>query len=336
MNNELISIVVPIYNAEKYLEQCIDSILNQSYKNIEVLLVNDGSIDNSKEIIDKYEKIDNRIKVFHKENKGVSSARNTGIKEAKGNYITFIDADDYIEKDYIEYLYTNIVNSNAEISLTTFPNKVKNNIVVNKDNKDKKEVITGIKAAIMMLHYKIVISSWNKMFKTSLLKENNILFKENLSYGEGFEFVINSMLNSNKVFIGTKKIYNYRVDNMNSAMTKFKEKLVTGSIEAQEIIKEEINNYNSIYKSSLKQALGYANWHTHLDCLNTIYGSNSSKEYKELTKKVTKVCRSKAFYAFNKEVSVKDQLKAVLCIISPYLCSNIINKLRVRKYTKED
>ena len=102
MNEIMISVIIPIYNTEKYLCQCIESVLIQSYPKFELLLINDGSKDRSGEICDEYAKKDNRIKVFHKENGGVSSARNLGLDNANGDYICFIDADDYVGKRYLE------------------------------------------------------------------------------------------------------------------------------------------------------------------------------------------------------------------------------------------
>lgn len=102
MNEIMISVIIPIYNTEKYLHRCIESVLNQSYKNFELLLINDGSKDRSGDICDEYAKKDNRIKVFHKINGRVSSARNLGLDNAKGDYICFIDADDYVGERYLE------------------------------------------------------------------------------------------------------------------------------------------------------------------------------------------------------------------------------------------
>ena len=113
---DLISIVVPIYNVEKYLEKCINSIIIQTYKNIEIILVNDGSTDSSGKICDIYLKIDKRIKVVHKKNGGLSDARNVGIENAKGKYIAFIDSDDFLDSDFIEILYNLIIEYNADVS----------------------------------------------------------------------------------------------------------------------------------------------------------------------------------------------------------------------------
>ncbi|PWM78597.1 MAG: glycosyl transferase family 2 [Phascolarctobacterium sp.] len=108
-DNELLSVIVPVYNVEKYLKKCIESLLNQTYKNLEIILVDDGSTDSSGEICDEYAAMDNRIKVIHKENGGLSSARNAGIDISTGNYIGFVDGDDYIAEDMYEYLYKNRV-----------------------------------------------------------------------------------------------------------------------------------------------------------------------------------------------------------------------------------
>ena len=114
---KLISIVLPIYNVENYIEKCMESVLNQTYKNIEIILVDDGSPDNCPIICDQYVKEDNRVKVVHKENGGLSDARNAGIKVANGDYITFIDSDDYVDKDYVEFLYNTIEETDADIAI---------------------------------------------------------------------------------------------------------------------------------------------------------------------------------------------------------------------------
>ena len=123
---ELISVVVPVYNVEKYIDKCINSIINQTYKNLEIILVDDGSPDNCGNICDEYAKKDNRIIVIHKENGGVSSARNIGIKNAKGKWITFVDSDDWIENDYVEKLSKIGIQNKAEVVLCGY-NRINNN-----------------------------------------------------------------------------------------------------------------------------------------------------------------------------------------------------------------
>ena len=113
--HELISIVIPVYNVEKYLKQCLDSIINQTYTNLEIILVDDGSTDNSGTICDYYSKIDKRIRVIHKKNEGQSIARNIGIKVSNGKYIGFLDSDDWVEQDMYRFLIENIEKYNADI-----------------------------------------------------------------------------------------------------------------------------------------------------------------------------------------------------------------------------
>lgn len=330
--NPLISIIVPVYNGQKYLSECINSILNQDYKNIEVIIVNDGSKDDSPKIIDEYAKKDKRVKAIHQENGGVSSARNNGIDNANGEYITFIDADDYVESDYIKYLCNLIVDNNADVSLTPFPNKVtQNSKKINSQIEDYIVIWSGEEAMKNMLYYKVVISSWNKMFRSKLLMENKIKFNQNLSFGEGFDFTIASFQCSRKVAVGHKKVYNYRVDNASSVMTKFSEKLVTGSIDAQKNIKNSFITPNK----SVNNAWKYSNWHTHCDCLNTIVGCNVKKQCEVLYKNLKKVCRNDAFCVIDAPISKKEKMKGILYFISPYFAAKIINHFRLRKFTVE-
>ena len=120
MFDELISVIVPIYNVEGYLRRCIESILNQTYTNLEILLIDDGSTDDCASICDEYAKIDKRIKVFHQENSGLSGARNTGIKNFSGDYVTFIDSDDYVHPLFVEYLYRALNEGDYKIAMSLF------------------------------------------------------------------------------------------------------------------------------------------------------------------------------------------------------------------------
>ncbi len=167
---ELITIIVPIYQVEKYLKKCIDSILNQTYKNLEIILVDDGSTDNSPKICDDYKKKDNRIKVIHKENGGLSDARNAGMKIATGKYIGFIDSDDYIKSDMYQVLYENIVKTNADISICDFLAIKENdsNYTMEERKQDINEYNT-IEALRLLIENKIRSYAWNKLYKRELL-----------------------------------------------------------------------------------------------------------------------------------------------------------------------
>ncbi len=129
MEDKLISIIIPVYNVERYLRECIDSIIAQTYKNLEIILVDDGSSDKSGEICDEYSKKDSRIKVIHKKNGGLSDARNVALDITKGDYIGFIDSDDYIEKDMFQILYNLAEEYNAEISSISFYKMLENKVI---------------------------------------------------------------------------------------------------------------------------------------------------------------------------------------------------------------
>lgn len=167
---DLISIIVPVYNVEKYLDKCLKSIINQTYQNIEIIIVDDGSTDSSKKICDNYKKIDKRVKVFHIKNTGLSGARNYGIKKCSGKYISFIDSDDYIEKDMIEILYKNIKCEKADLSCCSFYEVFKNKI--EKKNKKIEYFVMNSTEAIekSFLDEGLSVYTWNKLYNKKLFK----------------------------------------------------------------------------------------------------------------------------------------------------------------------
>lgn len=170
-----ISIIVPVYNVEKYLEKCINSILTQTYQNLEIILVDDGSMDNSGEICDEYAKKDERIKVIHKENGGLSDARNAGIEIATGKYIGFVDSDDYIGKDMYEYLIRLIQKENADISICGHKivfQKEENNEIKGEILDEEIEIWDTKKAIVELLKQeKIHDYAWNKLYKKELFEK---------------------------------------------------------------------------------------------------------------------------------------------------------------------
>lgn len=223
-----ISIIIPVYNTEKYLERCLESILNQEIKEIEVIIVNDGSPDNSYLIIERYRKKDKRIKVISKINGGLSSARNAGIKIAKGEYILHIDSDDWIEDGYFKETYEKAKRNNLDILVSDFMTVFENN--KKKYIKDLKisssEVISGKEYIKLFFDNKIYPAVWNKLIKRELYIKNNILHPENISLGEDLAVTprlafyadrigkinkayLNYLKNENSItnFNPTKKIY---------------------------------------------------------------------------------------------------------------------------------
>ena len=176
---QLVSVIVPVFNVEKYIGRCLDSILAQTYDNFEVIVVDDGSTDSSGDICDKYKGIDSRMRVFHKTNSGLSGARNYGIDRARGRYITFIDSDDYVEKDYIDVLVSDLELNNCDISMVKhfvrYPKKVLN------ESTGNKELLTSRRCLEKMLYDDDVdVSAWGKLYKRKLF--------EKVRYPEGLLF----------------------------------------------------------------------------------------------------------------------------------------------------
>ena len=205
-NQPLITILIPVYKVEKYLEKCIESVINQTYFNLEIILIDDGSPDNCGIICDEYAKKDSRIKVLHKENRGISDVRNRGIQIATGKYFTFIDSDDYVSPDYIEYLYNLIVKYDADISICNIKVIWKNTKLKLKNN--NKEFIFNSETAFknMLFNQGINVSVCTKLYKTTLWK--NIKFPINKVY-EDTAIIYKIIDKANKIAYGNKECYFY-------------------------------------------------------------------------------------------------------------------------------
>ena len=209
-NQPLITIIVPIYNSQKYLEQCIESIINQTYKNLEIILINDGSEDESLNICNKYKKIDNRIIVINQENSGVSVARNSGLKKASGEWISFVDSDDWIEKKFCEILIKNATENNVDVVFSGY-NKVY------KDEISKINVSNGVKkysSEEFLIKVLNVQTSYGfihmKLIKKSVI--NNIFFESELKVAEDALFNIKLCENVKNFLLVPQALYNYRIN----------------------------------------------------------------------------------------------------------------------------
>ena len=217
--NDKVSIIIPIYNAEKWLSRCLDSIVNQTYKNIEIILVNDGSSDSSGQICEEYLKLDNRIKVFHKKNGGgVSVARNFGLRKATGNLIQFVDSDDFLEITTSEILYNNITEHDADLSICGI-RVHKNNKVIREAKLEKRAL--SIKDDIKCYHYiePILNSVCNKMYKRDYV---NVLFDEKISLGEDYIFNLEYLKGIEKVITIDESLYNVVIENSESLNKRFR------------------------------------------------------------------------------------------------------------------
>lgn len=217
MQNKLITVVVPIYNVEKYIKQCLDSLVNQTYKNLEIICVDDCGTDNSMNIVEGYADKDSRIKILKQsENRGQGEARNLGIDNANSEYIYFIDSDDFIEKNYIKELVDIVEKENVDLVCNV--NILKyygENDFKNKQLKDKNQFILNKKLEWNDKLLKVLpISAWCKLYKTDLLKTNKIYFANNKLKFEDFYFwyILKNQLKNIYIFYGSTYFYRQRND----------------------------------------------------------------------------------------------------------------------------
>lgn len=256
MSNIKVSIIIPIYNAEKYIENCLESIINQSLREIEIIIINDGSTDKSKSIVEEYLEKDSRIKLINQKNLGASAARNIGIKESIGEYIGFVDIDDYIETDMYYKMYKTAISAKCDIVIcgfveerkennTNYNNGLFNNQYLENDN-IKKEYLNNIVNDKALGYLPI----WNKIFKRELIIKNNIKIKEDLVFGEDRVFCRESILLSNKIGSVNEILYHYRKINCNGVTLGFSKEKIDYYLEDRnemlEFIKKNIKDISKI------------------------------------------------------------------------------------------
>lgn len=319
-----VSVIVPAYNVETYISKCINSVLSQTCPDLELIVVNDGSKDNTAQIIDRIAEHDTRLKVIHKENEGVSAARNSGLDICSGEYVVFVDGDDYIAPDYLEYMLGLVERSNAEFCLSknSFTRKGEAQVEA-----DRLEVLSPADATALLLSPAVIVGCWNKIYKRSFLIENNLRFSSKLFYGEGLSFITTAAQLSNAVGVGCRKVYYYRRNNVASATTKFDiQKLYNGekSLDTIEenlrISSHKINTMLYLHRSIF--ALG---------ALVRLLSYHLEKEYPQDYKRWKRyVDKSAWLLMFKREIPVYRRLMLIGGSFSPRLLMHMDNIRRKR------
>ena len=233
-----VSIIVPIYNVEKYLERCLESLINQTFKDIEIIALNNGSTDNSLNILKKYESKDTRLKIINSDNRGVSDARNRGINEAKGKYVVFVDSDDWIENNMVEVLHNTIIENDCDLVMCTYVREFENhskekvfdlpqvNLYVHDEVKSQllRKLIGPIDSELSNPEYLDALgTAWAKMYKTSILKQKNLKFIDLNEIGSGEDILFNIYVFNEvkKVILLNKPMYHYWRGNKNSITSRY-------------------------------------------------------------------------------------------------------------------
>lgn len=324
-----VSIIVPIYKSEAFLPKLVDSVLNQTYSDLELILVDDGSPDKSGEMCDAYAQKDGRVKVVHKENGGTCSARNEGLKHVTGDYLMFADGDDWLADDCVEYLVNLMEKNDADMSMTDCVFVTPN--VSSQNKRDKISVLAPEDAACVILYVKTPVGPWNKLYKTEIVKKNELAFSVPW-FGEGLYFSVMAAQYSEKVAMGHKKVYVYRKNNPNSGTTVRNVQNSFNSLNNIIYIKD-----NLVVKT--KRTLSACDWHIWKNNFNLIMyviGAGKKKEYiKEY--KAAKRRLKKMFFPvlFRSELGFKKKAEIIALSLFPYLCSKTILKIKARRFKKD-
>lgn len=205
----LVTVIIPVYNVEEYLDRCMESILGQTYENLDIILVNDGSTDGSRGLVVKYTNLDARVRAIHQENKGLSSARNVGIDSAKGEYISFVDSDDYVADDYIQKLYESMVGSDSDLASSSIYNVYGDKSIPSRTR--KKRVAPGGIVAGEFLSSTLGNdnrAACGKLFKKSMLKNSNLRFPAGKRH-EDIAFLFEAFCLSRRVSFVGEPLYYY-------------------------------------------------------------------------------------------------------------------------------
>lgn len=239
----ILSVIIPVYNVEKYLRQCLDSVVNQTLEDIEVIVINDGSRDNSKMILDEYANRYDNIRVVDKINEGVAIARNIGIDMSKGKYIAFLDSDDYIDYDMYKNMITRIEVENADIIQCGFELVDQNTNRTVGYIKNEACSLNNIDATKLFLSFKIIGYTCNKVYRRKLFIDNDIKYPKVFCY-EDMRVVLASFLNCNKMIIINKTYYKYRQVGTSLSKTASKKHIKT-YIDQLEIWMKIIREFNN-------------------------------------------------------------------------------------------
>lgn len=305
----LISVIIPIYNVEKYLRKCVGSVVNQTYKNLEIILIDDGSTDSCGKICDEYAEEDSRILVKHTNNQGPASARNIGIDICSGEYISFIDSDDFVSSQYIESLYSTMVEFNSDI-VFTYEGESFNDTTLDENSVEfrtdvlKKMEISSVRALRLILYQKIPCGLVRRLYKRNLF--NGLHGLEGYTYAEDLAVTYRVFMLAKKIIITNYDIYAVR-RTANSLLRKESDvKKIISSIEISKKMFEDICNYNDNLRKAAASKAFSMNYEVFL---RTCY--NNSSLINQLWAEVKKY-RKIVLSDLNYQVRFKNRVGAVV------------------------
>ncbi len=302
--------------------------MSQTYGNIEIIVVNDGSPDSSEKIVKRLQKEDERIKIISQKNSGVSIARNTGLDIAKGEYVTFVDSDDYVTKDYVEYLFHLIDDHDADFAYSTHIFKSKSDRQV---DADIIRVVDRDESTGILLSPDVTVGSWNKIYRRSVIDNNKLRFRSDLFYGEGLNFIIRMSLASRKIVVGEKKVLYYRKNNFSSATTKYSHEKYCNGLESLRIIGEMVNFRDHYVNSMFQLHLSFF----YLGAIVKIIENKKIEEHPIDYKKWKGDLRSKLWFILtSKRISIYRKIILLIGAFLPRILA-MMDERRTTKMIKE-
>lgn len=303
---DLISVIIPIYNVEKYLKKCIDSVIKQTYKNLEIILIDDGSTDDSRKICDEYAKKDTRITSIHKENGGLSDARNAGINICNGKYITFVDSDDYVEYDYVEYLYNLIKKYKTKISICAYSVLMENGKKIDYGKNFNECVLNRKNAFKRMLNEEgYSVSAWAKLYDVKLFENVRFPFGK-LCEDNGTTYKLIDQVDS--VAYGNNSKYYYLKRNGSIMLSNFNNKKLDMIYLTDEMCDYLEKKYPEIRDTLLRRRI-YSRFNILRQIVND---KNVSKEVEN--KIIQYILNHKVEILRNSETPMRDKL-GLICLI---------------------
>lgn len=304
MNEPLISVIIPVYNAGKYINRCVESVINQDYYNLEIIIINDGSTDDSFDIIQKYASEDNRIVVVNKLNSGVSDTRNAGLNKASGDLIGFIDADDYIESDMYSKLVKAMAEYEADVVACGYRQEFNEyHIDLSADNNYVIEGTANILSNYLRQDIRSGIGdgNWNKLFKKSVIMD---LRYPKYAYGEDILFQEKVFENCEKIAVISDILYHYVMNDSSASNAEFKESQVSVIKMAEDILGRVLVKYPEVSEEAYAF---YLSWN--LVLLQRIYKSSSSELGKKYRKSIISTLKRNKKSCLNNRYSKRiDQL----------------------------
>ncbi len=299
-----ISVIVPVYNVESHLHRCVDSIINQTLQNLEIILVDDGSRDTSGDICDYYATKDRRITVIHKENEGSSCARNAGLDIASGDYISFVDSDDYIDKSMLEIMLNGILEHNLDVV------EIKTQSKNNKSNADDVFEIQDKASAIKRVIQSTSFSVWRRLYRTSLI--HDLRFIPKIIHQDVF-YTIDMLNRIEHIGYLNKSLYNYNTDNESIIRSKYSLEKITIGIKATEYIMNNIPRQPELQQTVNNYITNYYTDHFFLLSRNSEIDPN-------------KLFRQKLRIAVRDSISLKNyNIRSFMVIFLPYRAMELIS-----------